>query len=333
MSSRQPASEGDGRRQRKHERRAAKAAAQSGRDRSLSCRRNIHDQRPCQHAEGRRGVRFAIARLRPYVSTPNYGKIDRALQMARAFIFVLDSFGIGGAADAAAFGDEGSDTFGHIAAACDEGRGDRDGLRSGPLELPNMMSLGLGEAAAIATGRRRRDRCGNGKPTGFFGAADEVSSGKDTPSGHWEIAAVPVPFQWGYFPQTVPTFPADPHRGHHPRGGPARHSRRLPRLRHRDHRAVRRGAYPHRQADLLHLRRLGPADRRARDAFRARAALRAVQDRAQAGRPAQYRPRHRQAVRRRDQGNLRAHRQPARLRRAAAGADAARPAGRSAAAR
>jgi phosphopentomutase len=123
--------------------------------------------------------------------------------MARAFLFVLDSFGIGGAADAAAFGDEGSDTFGHIAAACADGRGDRAGLRRGPLDLPNMMGLGLGEAAAIATGRAP-----GGTPVGFFGAAEEISSGKDTPSGHWEIAAVPVPFQWGYFPQTVPTFPA-----------------------------------------------------------------------------------------------------------------------------
>jgi len=125
--------------------------------------------------------------------------------MARAFIFVLDSFGIGGAADAAAFGDAGSDTFGHIAAACAEGRGDRPGLRSGALDLPAMMALGLGEAAAIATG----GGTGNGtNVTGFFGAAEEVSSGKDTPSGHWEIAAVPVPFQWGYFPETVPAFPA-----------------------------------------------------------------------------------------------------------------------------
>ena len=123
--------------------------------------------------------------------------------MARAFLFVLDSFGIGGAADAAVFGDEGADTFGHIAAACADGRGDRAGVRSGPLDLPNMMGLGLGGAAALASGR-----VPGGTPGGFFGAAEEISSGKDTPSGHWEIAAVPVPFQWGYFPETVPAFPA-----------------------------------------------------------------------------------------------------------------------------
>lgn len=122
--------------------------------------------------------------------------------MARAFLFVLDSFGIGGAPDASAFGDEGANTFGHIAAACAEGRGERAGLRSGPLDLPNMISLGLGAAAAIARGE-----AAPGRPRGFFGAAQEISSGKDTPSGHWEIAAVPVPFQWGYFPETVPAFP------------------------------------------------------------------------------------------------------------------------------
>ena len=127
--------------------------------------------------------------------------------MARAFLFVLDSFGIGGASDAERFGDVGSNTFGHIAAACAAGRGDREGLRSGPLNLPNMASLGLGQAAKLASGF---DFAGTTKPVAgaFHGAAQEISSGKDTPSGHWEIAALPVTFDWGYFPQTIPTFPA-----------------------------------------------------------------------------------------------------------------------------
>lgn len=126
--------------------------------------------------------------------------------MARAFLFVLDSFGIGGAADAERFGDVGSNTFGHIASACAVGRGDRQGLRSGPLDLPNMASLGLGQAAKLASGF---DFAGTAKPVAgaFHGTAQEVSSGKDTPSGHWEIAALPVTFDWGYFPQTIPTFP------------------------------------------------------------------------------------------------------------------------------
>lgn len=127
--------------------------------------------------------------------------------MARAFLIVLDSFGIGGAPDAADFGDAGADTLGHIAEACAAGKGDRAGLRSGPLLLPNMARLGLGAAAKLATGR---DPLGNGAAViGRYAAAEEVSKGKDTPSGHWEMAGVPVPFDWGYFPETVPTFPPE----------------------------------------------------------------------------------------------------------------------------
>jgi phosphopentomutase len=128
--------------------------------------------------------------------------------MSRAFLFVLDSFGVGGAEDAAHFGDAGSNTFGHIYEACAAGKADRDGLRQGPLYLPNMMSLGLGHAAVAASyGGLNADT--PLRPSAFHGAAQEVSSGKDTPSGHWEIAALPVPFEWGYFPRTVPTFPAE----------------------------------------------------------------------------------------------------------------------------
>ncbi|TGR35980.1 phosphopentomutase, partial [bacterium M00.F.Ca.ET.199.01.1.1] len=72
--------------------------------------------------------------------------------MARAFLFVLDSFGIGGAADAERYGDTGADTFGHIVQACADGRADRKGLRQGPLAVPNMASLGLARAARTATG-------------------------------------------------------------------------------------------------------------------------------------------------------------------------------------
>ena len=123
--------------------------------------------------------------------------------MARAFLFVLDSFGIGGAPDAGRFGDEGADTFGHIEAVCAAGGADVPGLRSGPLRLPNMRALGLSHASALANGRPMP-----GDPvSGFFGAATEISGSKDTPSGHWEIAGLPVLADWGYFPDTVPSFP------------------------------------------------------------------------------------------------------------------------------
>lgn len=124
--------------------------------------------------------------------------------MSRAILVVLDSFGIGNAPDAAAFGDDGADTYGHIEAGCAAGKGDAEGLRSGPLNLPHMTSLGLAHAAALAHGRDLPAAT----TSGFFGAATETSSGKDTPSGHWEIAGLPVRFDWGYFPDTHPAFPA-----------------------------------------------------------------------------------------------------------------------------
>ena len=130
----------------------------------------------------------------------------REESMPRAFLFVLDSFGVGGADDAEQFGDSGANTFAHIVEACEAGSADRAGLRSGSLAIPIMLSLGLGEAAQTASGFKV-----SGQPvvrnSAFHGAAQEVSTGKDTPSGHWEIAGVPVLFEWGYFPQTVPTFP------------------------------------------------------------------------------------------------------------------------------
>src|SRR6476661_8808206 len=115
--------------------------------------------------------------------------------MTRAILIVLDSVGCGGAEDAKAYGDEGADTLGHIAEACASGRGDRGGLRSGPLRLPRLEALGLGHAMTASTGRA---------PPGF---AFPKPRGKDTPSGHWELAGTPVDFDWGYFPETVPAFP------------------------------------------------------------------------------------------------------------------------------
>ena len=127
--------------------------------------------------------------------------------MTRAVLIVLDSFGIGGAPDAAAFGDEGADTFGHIAEGCAAGRGDQAGLRSGPLRLPNFAALGLGLASEAATGRAPPGLDPPSRPEGLWGYAVETSNGKDTPSGHWEIAGAPVTDAWGYLPNTEPCFP------------------------------------------------------------------------------------------------------------------------------
>ena len=98
--------------------------------------------------------------------------------MPRAFLLILDSFGIGGAPDAPSFGDEGANTLQHICEAM-------------ALNVPNMAALGLGRAAMLSTGR-------NPLPDvpliGRYGVAREVSRGKDTITGHWEIGGVPVAF-------------------------------------------------------------------------------------------------------------------------------------------
>lgn len=127
--------------------------------------------------------------------------------MPRALLIVLDSVGIGGAPDAARYGDAGADTLGHIAQACAEGRGDRPGLRTGPLSLPHLAALGLGLAARGATGQLPPGLAIPHPPEGAYGHAVERAAGKDTPSGHWEIAGVPVLEPWGSFPITMPTFP------------------------------------------------------------------------------------------------------------------------------
>jgi phosphopentomutase len=126
--------------------------------------------------------------------------------MTRAILIVLDSVGCGAAEDAAAYGDEGADTLGHIAEACALGRGNRDGLRQGPLALPHLAALGLTHAMKASTARVPPGMPLDA-PRGQWGYGVETSRGKDTPSGHWEIAGTPVDFDWGYFPQTIPAFP------------------------------------------------------------------------------------------------------------------------------
>lgn len=130
--------------------------------------------------------------------------------MARVFLAVMDSVGIGGAPDADRFfngtvPDTGANTVAHIAQACAEGRADEG--RSGPLSLPHLDALGLGAAVRLASGATTPGL--GAAPVGTWGAAEEVSPGKDTPSGHWELAGVPVPWDWTYFPDRTPAFPED----------------------------------------------------------------------------------------------------------------------------
>lgn len=127
--------------------------------------------------------------------------------MKRAFIMVLDSFGIGSSKDADKFGDQGSDTLGHIAEACFKGEADKG--RNGPLHVPNLTALGLGKAAEASTGKFPAGLDKNAEIIGAYAYASELSSGKDTPSGHWEIAGVPVLFDWGYFSDKENSFPQE----------------------------------------------------------------------------------------------------------------------------
>ncbi|MGH2734205.1 MAG: phosphopentomutase, partial [Actinomycetota bacterium] len=103
-------------------------------------------------------------------------------------LIVLDSVGIGGAPDAAEFGDEGSATLPHTAAAV------------GGLALPNMGSLGLGNIVEI------EGVPAEPQPSGAFGAMVETSPGKDTTTGHWEIAGVILDRPFPLYPDG---FPAD----------------------------------------------------------------------------------------------------------------------------
>lgn len=111
----------------------------------------------------------------------------------RAFIIVLDSFGIGSSADAAAE-DQGANTLLHIA-------------ENYPLRIPNLCSLGLNEALKLSCGQYAQGLPVLKNFTGSYGYAVEKSAGKDTPSGHWEMAGLPVLKDWGYFSAINNTFP------------------------------------------------------------------------------------------------------------------------------
>ena len=119
--------------------------------------------------------------------------------MAKAIILMMDSFGIGGAEDAAAFGDSGANTFLHIA------------QNYSGLSLPNLMALGLGAAAELACASKAPITPAPAKldlPS-KYGCMAEVSAGKDTISGHWEMAGVPVLKDFGHFPPQYPSFPPE----------------------------------------------------------------------------------------------------------------------------
>jgi phosphopentomutase len=127
--------------------------------------------------------------------------------MKRAIVLLMDSFGIGATKDAPPE-EQGANTLAHIAEACAAGKADIPGKRQGALKIPNLSRLGLVNATLASSGKSQLPGLTiPSQITGAYGYAQEKSLGKDTPSGHWEIAGVPVLFEWGYFPPDYPSFP------------------------------------------------------------------------------------------------------------------------------
>jgi phosphopentomutase len=120
--------------------------------------------------------------------------------MSRAIWLVLDSLGLGAAPDAAAYGDLGADTFGHIAATC-------AAAARGPLRLPALTHLGLPQAHAALHGAPAAGFDAMPPPQARWGHAVERACGKDTPSGHWESAGVTLAQPFGLFERETESFP------------------------------------------------------------------------------------------------------------------------------
>src|SRR3954462_3142448 len=107
--------------------------------------------------------------------------------MKRAAIIVLDGVGIGEAPDAAAYGDVGSDTLGNVS------------RKLGGLSLPNLEACGLGNIAPLEGVQRPKES------KGAWGLMEPKSAGKDSTSGHWEIAGVHLAKPFPTYPTGFPT--------------------------------------------------------------------------------------------------------------------------------
>lgn len=126
-----------------------------------------------------------------------------AAEKKRAVLVVMDSVGVGGAEDAVFYGDEGANTIGHIVTAAKNGQCDIESVRSGPLYIPNLARLGIFDALALASGVATSVS----ESSATWGVGVEQSSGKDTTTGHWEIAGCPIQRTFHYFPDTIPSIP------------------------------------------------------------------------------------------------------------------------------
>jgi phosphopentomutase len=114
----------------------------------------------------------------------------------RALVLVIDSFGIGEAPDAADFGDAGANTALHI---CEQ---------VSPVRWNNLEALGLGNASELL-GKPLPGCPAVGKPSASFGVMQALSPGKDTTTGHWELAGIHLDKAFRTFPAKYPSFPAE----------------------------------------------------------------------------------------------------------------------------
>jgi phosphopentomutase len=112
----------------------------------------------------------------------------------RATVLVIDSYGIGEMPDADTYGDAGANTALHIAQSVEEP------------DLPNLRKLGLGNAASLL-GVDLPGASAQASPLASFSVMEEASKGKDTITGHWELAGMPLQEDFGYFNADYPSFP------------------------------------------------------------------------------------------------------------------------------
>lgn len=105
----------------------------------------------------------------------------------KAIIMVTDSLGVGAMPDAKKYGDEGADTFGHIWES------------NNGINIPNMLNLGWGNIPGVLDGKLKVN-----SPVGSFGKMAELSAGKDTTTGHWEIAGLRTDIPFKTYPKGFP---------------------------------------------------------------------------------------------------------------------------------
>ncbi len=115
----------------------------------------------------------------------------------KTYLIVLDSVGIGAAPDAAEYGDAGTSTLAHTA------------QKAGGVKLPIMASMGLGNIPSLTDGKSIAGVAPLDKPRAAFGAMRERSVGKDTTTGHWEIAGLELTKGLALFPAGPPAFPSE----------------------------------------------------------------------------------------------------------------------------